>query len=169
MRRGKKDNNCYKQKKQNSEKPKNQVITVVESKINCKSSSERSLELFPLGFFEINKVEFIIKYRTCVFEEGQEQFLIPDTPGIINLSEVKLLRGGFFSRMAFKECSPGLITSSNHFSRWIRIRNVFFIDAMLFIKQGLQTYCLFEERGPLYIPLQNGSYYELMRKLKLKK
>lgn len=135
---------------------------------------KRPPELYQIDFFDFDKAEVIVKYRTCVFEikstdPGKEKFLIPVTPGIINLDKVKLLKSGFFTRMTFRECYPEEITSSNHFHRWLRVRNIYFMDAMIFIKQSGKTFCLYKDRGPVYLPLQNGCYYHLIKNLQSKK
>ncbi len=141
------------------------MIEENDLKINCKTPSKDKGDLYPLSYFNPEISQLFIKYRTCVFEQGNENFVIPPTPGVIKLENIKLLNNGFFTRMTFKPCNPGLICSGKHFKRWVRTRNIFLIDAMLFIKQNSKTFCLFREAGPVYLPLQNSSYYELMRQL----
>ena len=133
---------------------------------------KRMSKLLPLQSFDLGSVEFLIKYRTCVFEErplnhlGEESWIIPRTPGLISLGRLDFLKGPFHTRMVFELCQEKELTSDRHFGRWIKIRNVMFVDSMIFIRDATGNFFhLHFKNGPLYLSLSNGKYYLVMNQL----
>jgi hypothetical protein len=153
---------------------KSQSLRKRKLKMNFKNNIRTDKQLISIWQFDLNCIEFLIKYRTCVYEareknsQGQETFMIPKTPGVIELGKLDFLKGPFHNRMVFKECNPAELHCNLKFNRWIKIRNVVFFDAMLFIRKDNKLFRMSFDKGPIHLPLLNKHFYSLMNQLNSK-
>lgn len=150
------------------------MITEKELKTDCNPDIYSANQKLSLFCFDLNRAEFLIKYRSVLYEKqdyyrpGEDAWMHGSGSRTIQLGILNSLKGPFHTRMIFTECNPEIITSTKKFKRWIRIRNVMLVDAMLFIRVRDRLYQMTNEDGPLYLPLRNKHFYSLMKQINAK-
>lgn len=116
-----------------------------------------------LKYREESEVEYYRNRRGSVSTIGPIDFLIPgQEEGVIEIKRYRKFKGKFYNKSFLQLCSDeevGLVQGK----LLLRIRNLLFVDAMLFVRCNEQLFRLECNAGPFYLYLSNMQFSTLCK------